>query len=192
MGALACPLVTTDFDGVKRNTTSVNYDHPVRHAIDFSRVADISKINLPEEFDKYRGFLYNETTRRISFEVGRNTTCVTRAKGTPFTSNYEKGYFYSIDPSIKIFDALFIKYNPTLTFSFNPKAMTQVFTYDFVDKANERAGVIYSANEFKKKFNKFLENPIPEFPTWLKWTLGISIGVVIVGGAWIYSPKKFK
>ena len=162
-------------------TMKPGYDHPIRHAIDFSGVRDISKINFPKKLDSFKEFLYNPKRARLSFMTGRLSYCVTGAKFFKDGQWYQKGEFFSIDPNIHEFNRLFIEANPTLTYydPKNPQKPFQVKTYDFVDKGDERSGAINSLIELK--------NVINDTPG----KLGAGISLVIFGGAVLILYKVF-
>ncbi|MBP9888402.1 MAG: hypothetical protein KBF93_19035 [Leptospiraceae bacterium] len=162
-------------------TMTPSYDHPVRHAIDFSGVIDLSKVKLPKKLDSFREFLYNPKKARVSFLTARLSYCVTGAKFFKDGQWYQKGEFFSVDQNVHEFNRLFMEANPNLSYyeSKNPTKSFQVKTYDFVDKGDERAGAINSLNEMKN-----VVNDIPG-------KIGSGISIVIFGGAVLLLYKIF-
>lgn len=137
----ACPIGT--FKGA--------YDLPVRHAIDFTGITDLKKINIPVKLTEFREFLYNTKARRISFKVARLSYCATRAKWFEDNQMYQKGIFFSVDPQIHEFNKIFLEANPHLSYTeTNPNGIQ---TYDFVDKDDDQSGAIKAINDLKKIFN---------------------------------------
>jgi hypothetical protein len=156
----------------------LSYDYPIRHAIDFSGISDLKKINLPEKLTKFRDFLYNPKKRRISFLVANNSSCVTNDQWFKNGDIYKRGVWFSQDPQVHEFNRIFLVSNPQIKFTNNDPNGIQ--TYDFLDKENDQTGAIKFFKDLLKIFTG-----IPE-------KLDTGINAILIGVVGIVLFKFFE
>lgn len=136
------------------------YDLPVRHCIDFSGVKDVTRVKIPDALTRFREFKFNDKLLRISYMTARLTYCATRASFFKDGIFYKKGDFISLDPNKDEFNRIFVEANKNLSYYdySNPSKPFEVKTYDFLDKGDERSGLINAAMQYKAAGNDIAKN----------------------------------